>query len=193
MDHMENEILDAAFSGIEKTTKNAVNKWFVPAILWIGASMCMLRGYFLEIQFILAFLLIVITTIFNYRNHKSGPWITLGILIPGIVNLVFYFPFEFNFGIALFSLKFEIDFVLLILGVVHFFLNSKPIVPQLQKYIAKSPERIREEKDARISGFKQRFSSKSKKDLEDILSNKMMIPEAKKAAEELLKAKRSED
>lgn len=184
MDHMEPEILDAEFTQKKKTPNVSVGKWFALAILWIGIAFCFARGLF-EIQFIFSILLLILATIANIRNHKSELIITLAIIILGMVKLVYYFPFDVTFSI--FFLKF--DPLLFFLAIGHFFLNRNSIGPQIQKFLGNSPQSIKEESDSRVKGFKYRFSNKSEKELQEIINSQKMVPEAKKAAEELLNEK----
>jgi hypothetical protein len=189
---MEKDILDndLTFKGENEFQPKLIN-WTSIIILWIGIAYSIFNGLISDTQDIAAIILLAIATIISYLNFNIGVRITLGIILAGVVNLVNFFPhrYELYFAINGFEIGFEL--ILFMIGLIHCLTNRKNLSSLIEvlKNRDVSEEEIELAKRPRINGFKNRYSNKDISELREIANNKNLVPQANRAARELLEEK----
>lgn len=188
---MANEILDSDLSIGERKRKFNPSNWFAIGILWIGIIVCLQSGLIKDIQVIIAILLLIVSTVMIYRNPRLGIRITLGVILLGVLSIVRFFPTQYFIGFGIGALKIGFEFIMFSIGLIHYYANRS----ELSTFLKDLFNREVSEKDLqaieriRIENFKKRFLSKTVKELQDIVNKKELLPEAVKAAEEILEEK----
>lgn len=184
---MNSEILDEGFETKEKNRIEIMN-WISLIILWFGIGYCGISGLFGELKVIVAIVLLIISTAITYFNYELGVKITLGIILVGVLNLVDFFPIKYSisFGVNVIEIGFE--FILFGIGIIHYFTNREELSKFFNDLFNRemTAEEIKSAQRPRINGFKSRFSNKQIGELEIIVKNNKLVPEAIKAAKELI-------
>ena len=192
---MEKGILDEnlTFKDGNKIQPKLLN-WVSIIILWGGIGYCYVNGIITEIQVIAGIFLLIISTIVTFFKYEVGVKITLGIIALGVLSLVKYFPISYSigFGIGNFGLAFEM--LIFLIGIIHYFTNKEILSKFLNGLINRevSEEELQAEERSRINGYKNRFSKKNMDELEVIANNESLLPEAIKAAKELIEKRKTE-
>lgn len=192
---MEKDLIDdeSTFKGKNKVKPKLVH-WISIIILWGGIGYCFVNGIITEIQVIAGIILLTISTIITYFKYEIGVKITLGIIALGVLSLVKYFPISYSigFGIGDFGLAFEM--LIFLIGIIHYIINKEVLSNFLSGLMNKdvSEEELHAEKRSRINGYKNRFSKKNMDELEEIAKNESLLPEAIKAAKELIEKRKTE-
>jgi hypothetical protein len=191
---MEKKILD---DDLILQDKNKVEpkllNWVSILILWLGIGYCLFEGIITDMRVIAGIVLLVIATLATYFKFELGVKITLGIIVIGVFSLVKYVPIsyscEFGFGVV----GFAFELVILFIGIIHYFTNRAVLYPFLNGMLNRkvSVEESLEEERKRINGYKHQFSRKSMEELKSIIENKKLLPEAIKAAEELIEKRKA--
>ena len=134
MKGQDKAILDdhLAFKG-EKIVQPKLVNWTSIIILWIGILYSIFNGLIYQNKFITGIVMLLITTIFCFSNFKLGVKVTLGIIIFGVLDLVDFFPIKFNFEIN--GLGIGFDFVLVIIGIIHFFTNREQLFKSTKNFL----------------------------------------------------------
>ena len=157
--------------------------------MWAGIGYCGVSGLLSELKVIFAIILLAVSTGVTYLNFRLGVKITLGIILIGTLNLIDFFPTKYfiSFGINVIEIGFEV--ILFGIGIIHYFTNRDELSKFLRHLFNKeiTKEEIEEEKRSMIDAFKRRFSNKKIDELRIIARNDNLLPEAIKAAEELIK------
>ena len=168
--------------------------WLSLIILWGGIGYCSIRGIITDVQVALGVILLIISTVATYFKYEAGVKITLGIIALGVLGLVKYFPISYSigFGIGDFGLDFEM--VTFLIGIIHCFTNREVLSDFLSEMMNRevSKEELHTEERSRINGYKNRFSKKNNEELEVIVNNESLLPEAIKAAKELIEKRKTE-
>ena len=135
-------------------------------------------------SFGLAIVLIFIIQRKNYWKHAFAI-----LLLVALTPLIQFYNQTFSFGIGF--LQFELTALGLL--IFHLILNSEPF-DDLKKIFKPSEETIKknqelklEQFEYRINSFGRKFSNKKKTELERIVEENSLIPEAVEAAKRLLK------
>lgn len=185
---MDTKILDDGFQIKEKRNKFQIVNWISLIILWIGIAQCGYVGTLGNPKVIAAISLLTISTIITYVKYELGVKITLGIIILGILNLLDFSPTKYfiSLGINVIEIGFEIS--LIIIGIIHYYTNRKELSKFLKDLMNREipEEEIKSAQRSRINGFKRRFSSKTIERLKIIANDDELLPEAIKAAKELI-------
>ena len=192
---MEKDILDNELIFKDKNeAKPKLINWTSIIILWGGIGYCFVNGIKTEIQIIAGILLLIISTIVTFFKYDVGVKITLGIIALGVLSLVKYFPVSYSIelGIGNFGLAFEI--LILLIGIVHYHTNKEILSELISGLINRevSEEELQAQERNRINGYKNLFSKKKSDELEVIANNGSLVPEAIKAAKELIEKRKTE-
>jgi len=189
---MNSEILDDEFLNEEKIKGIQIVNWIPIIILWGGIGYCGINGLLSEIKVIAAIILLILSTGITYFNYELGVKITLGTILIGTINLVDFFPVKYfiTFGIKTFEIGFE--FLLFGIGIIHYVTNREELSKFLKELINRevSKEELESDQRSKIDGFKRRFSNNQIRELEMIVNNDKLLPEAIKAAKELIEEKK---
>jgi len=187
---MEN-ILDITEDERESPLLNA-NSWISLIILWIGITTCIYYGVFRQTKTVIAIVLLVIATLVNYRNWKTGVKFTTLLIVLGTLNLISFFPISYNISFAIGWLSIGFEFILFGIGLIHYFTNHKILSPYVKGLLTPTEEDLKAEARLRINGFKNRFANKTISELKNIVDQNALVPEAINAAKELLEEEQSE-
>lgn len=190
---MEKEILDDDLAFKEKiTTTTKLVNWISIIIFWIGIGYCFVSGIIRDPEVIAGIILLIVATITTYLKYELGVKITLGVIVVGVLSLVKYFPISYSisFGFGDFGLVFEM--LVFLIGIIHYLTNKEITSSFLSGIINR--EISEEEEQAgernRINRYKNQFSTKKTKELEVIINNERLLPEARKAAKELIEKRK---
>lgn len=138
-----------------------------------------------SIQYASLGLIIVLIFIIQRKNYWKHSFSIL--LLISITPLIQFYPQTFYFGIGFI----DIEITSLGLLIFHLILNQEVLTDSLNLF--KTTEQEKEEKKERqIEHFLRKFISKEKKELEKIVHENFLVPEAIEAAKQLLKEKQSE-
>jgi len=125
------------------------------------------------------------TICLNLFLLNKNSWINIFTILL-ILKTTFLLP-NFFISFSLYFFYFTVNILPLVLLIVHLKLNKISILSIVQK-IHKADKTKDNETQSMISRFEQKFKSKSKKELEDIIANSdVMTKEAIQAASNLLK------
>jgi len=186
---MQHEILDR---DLNKSTKlNQLGKWIAILILWLGMMYYYSKGFSLENKIIAGTILLAIATLATYYKPYYGISFTFGITILGALNLVHFFHQQFLIGIGFSSFSIFLDLILFVVAAIQCITNRKSINEFFTKLLEREeqPGEYRAIERAKINRFKTRFAGRSIQDLEKITINQDLLPEARKAAMELINEK----
>jgi hypothetical protein len=189
---MSNEILDYNHEVQNEREGLQVVNWLGIILLWIGIGLTPFFGYFNLTKLIAAIILLLIATISMRFNFLLGVKITFFVALIGAVNFVDFFPFKYIFAFSILGIGLGFELILLLVTTVHF-LTNRVILMEMIRDIFQS--RITEgelvsARRSKVNSFKRRFSGRSLNELESIITNDKLVPEAIQAAEELLEEKR---
>lgn len=165
--------------------------WISLIILWIGVAIYFINGFDLNTKFVFGVFLLVISTILTGTNYVIGTKFTFVSIILGIFSLVNYWPspYTLSFGIA--SIFINIEVLILIIGIIHYFSNRKVLSVLLNKELSED-ELVAEERKT-INGYRESFKNKGIEELKTIANNEKLIPQAIIAAEELIEIIKNEE
>lgn len=172
-------VLDSNFD-FENDNKFQIKYLIVPLVLFVGLIFQHNEILNFDIRVIVS-LVVVLGLIFSTIFFpKIGVKATFVVLLLSILHVFKFFPF--NFFVEPPSLLYE--FACFPALLIHYFLN-KPIV---KPFFKKSILRISDERNPKsfreiTSGFINKYYEKSDLELEEIIEEKALIPEAIKAAE----------
>ena len=185
---MNSEILDDEFITKGEKEQSKIVKWLSIMILWAGIGFCGSNGLLGELKVIVAIVLLTLSTVVTYFNYELGVKITFWVILIGMINLIDFFPVKYLISFGLNTIEIGFEFLLFGIGIIHYSTHKREISKFLRKLVAReiSEEEIRSAQRSRINGFKGRFSNKPTSELEVIANNDRLVPEAVKAAEELI-------
>jgi hypothetical protein len=188
---MEHEILDDEFQVKEKRNQVQFINWISLIILWIGIGQFGFVGITDRPKVIAAIVLLIISTITTFAKYELGVKITLGIILLGVLNFVDFSPTKYFISFGINAIEIGIEFSLFVIGIIHYFTNRKELSKFLKDLLNReiSEEEIKSTLRSEINGFKRRFSTKEIGELEMIANNDELLPEAVKAAKELIEEK----
>ena len=188
---MNNEILDDEFQITTEKNYPKIINWISIIMLWVGIGYCGFYGLLGEIRVIIAIVLLVVSTVLTYFNYELGINITLGIILIGILNLVDFSPIKYFFGFGIFGVKIMFDLLLCSVGIIHYLTNRTAFSKFLNNLSNKETEaETKSINRSKVNGFKRRFSNRKIGELELIVNNELLLPEAIKAAKELIEEKK---
>ena len=187
---MNPEILDDGFEHKETKRFQIVN-WMSIIVLWGGIGYCGINGLLSEVKVIAATFLLILSTGITFFNYELGVKVTLGIILIGTLNLIDFFPINHFFGFGINGFEIGFEFILFGVGILHYFTNRQALSKFLKDVFNReiTEEDIKSIQRSRINGYKRRFSSKSIGELEMIVKNDELLPDAIKAAKELIEEK----
>lgn len=188
---MNKEILDENLIKKNENNLTFLVSWIPLFILWIGIIFQIIYGFLGDLKVLGALVLLIVATGLNYYNYKLGVKVTLGIILLGVVNLVCFIPNRYFIGFGVGSFIVEIELYLLLLAILHYFLNRKEISKFINEKFNReiSKEEVEAEYRSRVNGFKRNFSDKSIEELKQLANNKNLLPQAIAAAKEMLEEK----
>jgi len=172
----------------EKGNPNLILRWTALIILWIGIAFCVAVGLTSEPRVIVGMVLLALSTVMTYFKPEVGIKITLGVIVLGVVSLLTFSPFYYEVGIGIGNFRPSIQVLPLLIGILHFFTNKEVLAPFLKSMFNRevSKEDAQAIERGKIDGFKKRYARKSASELRAMTENKGLLPEARKAAGELL-------
>ncbi len=178
---MSREILDDGFEN-EIKQANFIN-WIPIILLWIGIAYCGKNGLLGEPKVIAAIVLLTISTVLTFNNYNIGVKFTLFVIVIGIFNIISFFPIQYFL-----RLGFAFQLIPFAIGIIHYLSNRKSLSFLFDRTITE--EEIKSAERSKVKGFKGRFSKKNIDELEKIANNDRLVPQARKAAYELIKEKK---
>lgn len=118
---MNQEILDSDLHEERDHQKpNLITSWLTLILLWLGIAASILVGYFDHMAVWAATALLLLVSILTYFNAALGVKLTLVMLFLGVVNLIDFFPISYEVHS---SIGLDLEFLMLGLAVLHYFLN----------------------------------------------------------------------
>ncbi len=189
---MNSEILDDEFVNEEKIKGIQIVNWISIIFLWGGIGYCGINGFLSELKVIAAIILLILSTGITYFNYELGVRITLGTILIGTINLVDFFPVKYFISFGINAIEIGFEFLLFGIGIIHYFTNREELSKFLKDLIYRevSEEELKSAQRSKINGLKRRFSNKQIGELEMIVNNDKLLPEAIKAAKELIEEKK---
>lgn len=190
---MSTEIFEDTLVNEDKRKGAQIVHWISILILWAGIGYCGINGLWSEIKVVAGIVLLILSTGIMYFNYELGVKVAMGTILIGIINLVSFFPIKLFISFGIDAIEIGFEFLLFSVGVIHYFTNRK----ELSKYLTDLLSReISEEEEkfaqrSRINGFKRRFASMQIDELESIINNADLLPEAIKAAKVLMEEKKN--
>lgn len=130
-------------------------------------------------SFGLIIVLIFIVQRKNYWKHAFGI-----LLIIALTPLIQFYSQTFSFGIGII----QFDLTALGLLIFHVALNKEVLRDTLDSFKTSETEK-EENKELQIENFERKFASKDKSELQRIVNENFLVPEAVEAARRLLKEK----
>lgn len=182
---MKNEILDYEEAPIESDKRRIVT-WGIILILWLGILNCMFNGMAGNLRIIIGLISLLLMTVLQSLQHKSGIEVMQLLLLLGAFRGSQFFELEFTFEFTIGRLGAELDIYLWLMAGVHFILYRKEIKEKVRKLMFPSTEVQESIEESKVRSFKRRFSTKDLKELEEIVNENRLIPEAIKAAQQLI-------
>jgi len=186
---MQQEILNnESISPSEKGKPNPLLRWTALLLLWIGTAFCIAARLTSEPRVFAGMVLLAFSTVMTYLRPEVGIKITLGVIVLGVVSLLTFSPFNYEVGIGIGNFRPSIQVLPLLVGVLHFVTNRETLTPFLKNIFNRevSQEDAQAIDRGKIDGFKKRYARKSSSELRAMTENMGLLPEARKAAEELL-------
>lgn len=174
---MEKQILDDDLIVKERDPEK---KWLTLIILGIGLILSGLFGPFDMFVFTLSVISFIISLLLFLKNTRLGH-IGIALMLFGqFVGLLSFFPFSITITV------FRLDLFALFLGIIFFVRNGDLIeknrLEREGENVVEKEKKFNSKKDS----FKRRFRDRSKEELNQIIANQNLVPEARAAAEELL-------
>lgn len=190
---MENQIVGQT-SSLNKKMNVQPNwiSWISLIILWLGICSCWQNGSITDIRVIISTALLLMVTVVHYFNFDLAIKITLGIIILGVFQILKFFPAHLTFSFEFGGLAFGFNGLAIIIGIIHFTTNWKLLSKFYNKVVKNelTEEEAEIKSKEKISLFKNRFLNKSDQELNVIINNEKLLPEAINAAKELLSERR---
>lgn len=112
----------------------------------------------------------------NYWKHLFGI-----LLIAALTPLIQFYSQTFSLRIGIIS----IEFTALGLLILHLLLNKEVVIDALA-FFKKNEVEIEENREKKVKRFVEKFASKKKNELEKIIEENFLVPEAIEAAKRLL-------
>lgn len=184
---MPEELLDEELIGKAEAAAPDRYTYVVPFLLLPGFAWCIYSGYIGDAKMWLAVTFWLTGTVALYLKwSKTGVLILAGGLFIACFGLIRFFPITFSFGISIGERTLSFDFIPFLV-IILLDLTNPVTVKEIFSLIRKEKTEQRNEKQqARSNRFLIVFSKKSTKELESIVAERRLVPEAIKAAEELL-------
>ncbi len=202
---MTNQILDEDFTQKEKNPKGKSWKnWLIIGIFWVGIAVYFVSDGFVDIRLLLSTIALISITFLTYKDFENGVKLTMGIIILASFRLLIFVPYESSFSFSIGPLSIVFDILIILLGVVHYSLNESILSPLLKKIRKrreqkqqknlkakqlKSQTKQQQEKNSKINRFKHQFHNRNLDELNEIVNNERLLPEAIAAAQELIQEK----
>lgn len=184
---LDNDVISKKKNPAQLTFKN----WISLLILWFGIFNCAFYHLIMDLQVLIAAILLLIATIISYLNFKLGVKLSMGLILIGALSLVQFFPHQFQIGFYILGIPIQFELLLFIIGIVHYRTN-RPVLSEFLKSLFGN-FKIKEDKnkirEAKILSFKSKFLNKEIRELESIINNENFVPEAIQAAKELIQEK----
>jgi len=105
-----------------------------------------------------------------------------------VAGLLTFSPINYSVGVGIGNFKPAIEVLPLLVGIIHYFTNRKVLSLFIKGLLKREVPKEDAEaiKRGKIEGLKKRYSKKSTAELKIMAENKSLVPEAQKAARELL-------
>lgn len=183
---MKERLIDSNLILPSTENKPGISNWSSLVLLWIGIALCIYLGLIKETRVIVAIIGLVGASIATYINYELGVKITFGIICLGVMTLLTFYPINagFSLNIGDFSIGFEV--VMFCVLLIHYYTNKDTMSTFVSQFYHGTDEELKSEQRVHIDGFKRRFANSSISELKKKVNNPSLIPEAIKAAEELL-------
>ncbi len=179
-------ILDNELIPPSSEKKSNSIEWIIPIVFWVGLCLNFLNGFNFYPKFNIALISILISTLVYIINYKMGVVLFLLSGIIGIFELGHFFPVVATIELHL-ILYFKIEVIMTIITMVHFVINRKVILSFINlENTSEDQKRTDALNQARIDYFKVRFSKKAKSEIQMILNNEKLVPDAREASRVLL-------
>lgn len=186
---MSKEILDENWDlEIPFKKKRTLQSQISICLLWLGIFLCFMLGAFFSVKIVIAFILLTITTYLHFSSRENESKLTLVILLLYLFGLIHFYPIQYSIGIIIWGITLSIDLIALIILIFHIIFNRDILSPFFKKVIYRkiSKEESESIERTKINGFKNRFGRKTNSELQTIVHNRLLVPEAIKAAVELI-------
>ena len=163
----------------------SVSNWSVFILLWAGIGLCIALGHLMSWPLLAAVVALAITSFLFYRRQEQLAILLLGgSLLAAAGDLLMFFPFSFSLGfIWLLPLDFVPIIVLILLMATNWEVYRELVVA------IKGGDQQEIEADKRLAKtnrFLVVFRNKTTQELALIVEENRLVPEAIRAAEELL-------
>lgn len=155
-------------------------------LLWIGMILSWLFGLGMEARYLFGLLLLVTTTVVAFKNRKRGIYLQGISVFLGLSSLAAYFPITGGFGIWIEEIFLGLDLFMIPIALLFAYLNWKEFSPQVNQALYGDEKYQAMQSRNSLQGFKHRFRHKTEPELEEIIRNDRIVPDARAAAAELL-------
>lgn len=147
-----------------------------------------MKGLLGDAQIAISAGLLLIISLVMWRNYQLGIKFILGLILLSIIGLLQFFPTQYEIGFYIGKIGLSIELISLAVGFLHYFTNKKELSAFMESLLNQklSEKEKQDVKRVKIDGFKRRFTRKDISDLEEIVNNDKLVPEAREAARELI-------
>lgn len=108
-------------------------------------------------------------------------------ILLGLFNLLYFTALQTSIGFGFGELSFDFNPTLLLIGFLAYLLNFQQANTYFFKLIKPSPTRITRARQEEIAQFKERFSSKSTEEINQLIAANRLAPAALTAARQLVR------
>ncbi len=190
---MQEDIIDDYF--IEKPKQSRL-KWVGYAslvILCLGLFLCFRNGLLGNIKVLIAIVALSVTTGLTFYKPKIGLKVTMVLILLANFGLIRFFPFTVGVGLRIGSFLIGVEFIMMMVACLHIGTNWDEFSAIPDQFTNKEKVQRKREEAAqqKINYFKSRFANKSIAELKVKAGDTSLLPEANRAARELLEEKQS--
>ena len=177
--------MDEGLIGRPIKEKQGLANWSAFILLWVGIGMSIAAGHLTYWPLLIGGVALIVTTFLFYLRQEQIAIMLLGCaLLAGTLRILMFFPiyFTFNFGNLL-----SVDFLPFLVLVLLLATNWETYHDLVVAIRGDRKETAAEVQAAKNNRFLVVFRNKSTRELEAIVAENRLVPEAVRAAAELLK------
>jgi len=192
---LDEELIQKEVIPVGKNWKN----YLALSILWIGnltyICLFLLAESISDIRVLFTSLFLVGATIVTYKKFDAGVKFTFCLILLGVFHILLFFPIYYTFSFRVGSAMIVIDLILTLIGLVHYFTNKEILSPYFERIMNKkdTEEEVQLRERTKVNRYKHQFRNRNLKELNEIVNNERLLPEANEAAKELINEKSNFD
>lgn len=184
---MNNDILDEDLV-VESARSFRLVNFISIVILWMGIGVCAIFGLIGETKVLISAAILMLSTGITIYKVDWGAFVTLIVILAGMFNVLYFFPIKYSISFGIGAIGAGVEVILFGVAIIHSVLNWNELAMTIKDLLRVEKTEEVEEFSQRsvIVGFKRRFASKQKYELEKMINNDKLVPEARMAAKELV-------